>query len=180
MRRKSDGKIVMIDFGAVKQVSTQLNHSQGQSVGTIPIGTPGYMPSEQERGCPNFCSDIYAVGMVAIQALTGVAPHQLSTDPKTLEVIWKNDASVSPNLADVLDKMVRYDFKQRYQSATDALHALRKKVIPPPPEPNNWMWLVAVCLGIVASAVAALSFFHGPKPNPQTNPTTSPPKNFQW
>ncbi|MBD2018254.1 serine/threonine protein kinase [Microcoleus sp. FACHB-53] len=131
MRRASDGKIVMIDFGAVKQVSTQLKHSQGQSVSTIAIGTPGYMPSEQSKGCPKFCSDIYAVGMVAIQALTGVEPLQLPIDPNTLEIIWKNRASVSPNLADVLDKMVRYDFSQRYQSATDTLQALRTQVLSP-------------------------------------------------
>lgn len=46
-RRESDGKLVLIDFGAVKQVSTQVVNSQGQTKVTIAIGSPGYMPSEQ-------------------------------------------------------------------------------------------------------------------------------------
>ncbi len=83
MRRDSDGRIVLIDFGAVKQIGSQLKYSQGQRQ-TVPIGTEGYMPNEQENGHPKLCSDIYAVGMTAIQALTGVFPHQLPKHPNTL------------------------------------------------------------------------------------------------
>jgi len=122
MRRATDGKIVLIDFGAVKQKMTQL---QGQTSSTVGIGTPGYTPREQAEGHPRSCSDIYAVGMVGIQALTGVFPHQLSRDPNTLEVIWKNRVSISPKLEEILEKMVCYDFNQRYQSATDVLQALK-------------------------------------------------------
>jgi serine/threonine protein kinase len=123
MRRDSDGRIVLIDFGAVKQIGSQLQYSQGQPP-TVAIGTEGYMPSEQENGHPKLCSDIYAVGMTAIQALTGVFPHQLPKDPNTLEVMWRERVSVSPKLADILDKMVRYQWQQRYQSADEALSAI--------------------------------------------------------
>ena len=123
MRRDSDGRIVLIDFGAVKQIGSQLQYSQGQPP-TVAIGTEGYMPSEQENGHPKLCSDIYAVGMTAIQALTGVFPHQLPKDPNTLEVVWRERVSVSPKLADILDKMVRYQWQQRYQSADEALSAI--------------------------------------------------------
>ncbi|WP_331280966.1 serine/threonine-protein kinase [Fischerella sp. PCC 9605] len=123
--RRQDGKIVLIDFGAVKQISTQIVNSQGQKHKTVAIGTAGYMPSEQSNGHPDFRSDIYAVGIIGIQALTGIPPLQLSKDTNTGEIIWRNQAQVRQELADILDQMVRYDFRDRYQSAEEALQALR-------------------------------------------------------
>ncbi len=124
IRRKSDGKLVLIDFGAVKQVSTQVLNGAKTSF-TIAIGTPGYRPSEQANGNPKLSSDIYAVGMVGIQALTGLLPQALPTNPDTCEISWRDRVSVSPQFAKVLDKMVRYDFRERYPSATAALLALK-------------------------------------------------------
>ncbi len=125
IRRKQDGKLVLIDFGAVKQVSTQVING-GKTSFTIAIGTPGYLPSEQANGNPKLSSDIYAVGMVGIEALTGLPPDQLPINPDTGEISWQDQTSVSPELANVLDKMVRYDFRQRYQSAASALQALKE------------------------------------------------------
>jgi tetratricopeptide (TPR) repeat protein/tRNA A-37 threonylcarbamoyl transferase component Bud32 len=124
IRRKQDGKLVLIDFGAVKQVTTQVIKG-GKTSFMIAIGTPGYCPSEQANASPRLSSDIYAVGMVGIQALTGIAPDQLPTNPDTSEISWHDLASVSPEFTKVLDKMVCYDFRQRYQSATSALNALK-------------------------------------------------------
>ncbi len=124
IRRKQDGKLVLIDFGAVKQFSNQVIDSQGLSSMTIAVGSPGYMPNEQLAGKPRFSSDIYAVGMMGIQALTGLSPRQLPEDPKTCEIVWRDSIKISAELADVLDRMVRYDFRQRYQSASEALEAI--------------------------------------------------------
>lgn len=124
IRRKQDNKLILIDFGAVKQVTTQVIKG-GKTSFTIAIGTPGYRPSEQANGSPKLSSDIYAVGMVGIQALTGLIPEQIPTDPETGEINWHEQLSASPKLVAVLDKMVRYDFRQRYQSATTALQALK-------------------------------------------------------
>ncbi|WP_242054860.1 serine/threonine-protein kinase [Nostoc flagelliforme] len=118
MRRYSDQKIVLIDFGSIKKIG-----ALGAGL-TIAVGTPGYMPSEQAKGKPKLCSDIYAVGMICIQALTGLVPEQLQEDPNTGEVIWRDQAQVSDALADILDTMVRDRYNQRYQSATEALQAL--------------------------------------------------------
>ena len=127
IRRTQDRKIVLIDFGAVKQIRTQVI-SQGQMPSTVTIGTVGYMPSEQANGHPMPSSDLYALGMIGIQALTGLAPNQILKDPQTLEVIWHDQAEVgtqvSIGFANALDRMVRYDFRQRYQSATEAMAAL--------------------------------------------------------
>ncbi|WGV27806.1 protein kinase domain-containing protein [Halotia branconii] len=126
IRRQSDGQIVLIDFGAVKQIGTRVLSPQGQTRMTVCIGTPGYMPSEQSQGCPKLSSDIYAVGLICIQALTGLMPDHLKEDPQTAEIIWRDLVSVDPELGDVLDKMVRYDFRQRYQSAAEALARVQK------------------------------------------------------
>ena len=137
IRRKQDEKIVLIDFGAVKQVSVQGMDSDGQTSLTVAIGSPGYMPNEQLSGRPQFCSDIYAVGMIAIQALTGVSPNQLPEDPKTSEILWRDQwlhdtlyqqVQASSALAEVLDKMVRYDYRQRYLTAAEALQALEQLI----------------------------------------------------
>ncbi|MBE9008504.1 serine/threonine protein kinase [Fortiea sp. LEGE XX443] len=128
MRRLQDGRLVLIDFGAVKPILNQLVKDQKNLVpieqSTIAIGTPGYMPSEQQRGRPRPNSDIYALGMIAIQALTGVHPTQLPEDSKTGEIIWKHLAEVNVELAAVINKMVRYHFQDRYKSAKEVLEAL--------------------------------------------------------
>lgn len=127
IRRRRDGRIVLIDFGAVKQVSTQMiNSKTGRTNMTISIGTHGYMPKEQLLGNPRFSSDVYAVGMIGIQALTGVHPRLLPEDGNTGEVVWHDRIQqVSPEFVAILDKMVRYEFRARYVSAIDALQALR-------------------------------------------------------
>ncbi|MEM6612599.1 MAG: serine/threonine-protein kinase, partial [Cyanobacteria bacterium P01_C01_bin.72] len=126
IRRKSDGKIFLIDFGAVKEI-TNMTLTEGQgNVLTVAIGTPGYMASEQQRGDPRLNSDIYALGMTAVQAITGIHPDQLPRDRDTGEIKWRDRAPhCSEELARVLDKMVRNDFLQRYKNANEAMEDLR-------------------------------------------------------
>ncbi|MDP5018045.1 MAG: tetratricopeptide repeat protein [Dolichospermum sp.] len=124
LRREQDHKLILIDFGAVKQITTKLVNSLDITKSTVAIGTPGYTPGEQAQGTPKFSSDIYALGIIAIQALTGLSPEQLDKDPENNEIIWQNSATVSPEFAEFLNQMVCYDFRQRYASATIALQAL--------------------------------------------------------
>ncbi|PSB05151.1 hypothetical protein C7B64_00450 [Merismopedia glauca CCAP 1448/3] len=134
IRRKQDGKVVLIDFGAVKEIAATQVTSSGQSKLTVGIGTHGYMPSEQSRGVPRLSSDVYAVGIIGIEALTGLMAHEIQEDAQTGELIWRNGAKVSPTLGDIIDKMVRYDFRQRYKSAAEVLEALQTvNSIPTPP-----------------------------------------------
>jgi serine/threonine protein kinase len=121
--------IKFIDFGAVKEIATQLVNSQGQITSTIAIGTAGYMPLEQFNGHPQFNSDLYALGTVVIQALTGLGIHELlelkdPDNPSTGEILWHSHAQVTSQFAAILDQMVRTDCRQRYQTATEALGAL--------------------------------------------------------
>ncbi|BAZ25552.1 serine/threonine protein kinase [Kalymmatonema gypsitolerans NIES-4073] len=124
IRRQSDGRIVLIDFGAVKQIVVEVD-AQGQRSTTVPVGTFGYMPLEQRNGHPEYSSDIYAVGIIGIQALTGLKPTQLPRDPKTGDVIWQDCAkNVSNRLADIITKMVHDRASSRYQSVREVLGAL--------------------------------------------------------
>ncbi len=127
IRRYSDNKIVLIDFGAVKELAaTEVLNPQGETKIITTIGTPGYMPSEQTTGKARFSSDVYAVGIIGIQALTGKMAQELEEHPETAEIIWRNDVKVNPKLAKILERMVRYDFRERYRSAVEALEAIQK------------------------------------------------------
>jgi CHASE2 domain-containing sensor protein len=126
IRRHQDGKIVLIDFGAVKEIHTQVVGDTGQTSFTVGIGTHGYTPTEQLAGKPRFCSDLYALGMTAIHGLTGLPPSRLPEDPDTAEYLWKNHIRIGTGLAFILDRMIRFHFSQRYQSATEVLQALQR------------------------------------------------------
>lgn len=126
IRRTSDHKLVLVDFGAVKQVKMQsIVATEQLNNETVAIGTPGYMPSEQSQGRPRPSSDLYALGMVGIQAITGLSPNQLAEDPESGELLWRHHTHVGDLLAAVLSQMIRHYFKYRYQSASEVLQALQ-------------------------------------------------------
>lgn len=127
IRRYSDNKLVLIDFGSVKEIHI----AQRQAPMTVRIGTMEYMPVEQFQYNPQLNSDIYALGMIGIQAMTGLPAYDLPKlrdlkNSQKGEIIWRHLAVCSQGLADVLDNMVCYDFRERYQSAAEALADLRK------------------------------------------------------
>jgi serine/threonine protein kinase len=128
IRRTSDKRLVLVDFGSVKQISGPLTYtSSGQVTPTVAIGTQGYMPTEQTRGKPRPNSDIYALGVIGIQAATGLKLHQLDEDSETGEIDWKDWAKeTSDSLKAILEKMTKYHFRDRYQSAREILEDLAK------------------------------------------------------
>jgi len=115
IRRSSDGKLVLIDFGAVRC----------HELSPIKLGTLlGYMPSDTAREMPGFHSDIYAVGSIAIQAITGLKPTKLQESNSNFR--GRNLPQVSDSLAATLDKMVNPYFRKRYQSVDEVLRDLNK------------------------------------------------------
>jgi tetratricopeptide (TPR) repeat protein len=128
----------LIDFGAVKQVSVPNGDPEtGLTNLTISIGTQGYMANEQLAGKPKFCSDVYAVGVLAVQVLTGMHPRHWHEDENG-EIAWHDQVSqIDPEFQAVLDRMIRYDFRERYIDAAEALAALEAlPELTPDPEPD--------------------------------------------
>ncbi|NER00042.1 MAG: protein kinase, partial [Cyanothece sp. SIO2G6] len=138
IQRHSDGRYVLIDFGAVKERQYQLANqtqmtnlaarggSQQQSSLTVGIGTEGYTPHEQLSGRPRHSSDIYASGITVIQGLTGMQPFEWGDDPDTGELQWQSYALTSVGFTLILETMVRFNVKHRYRSASDVLSDLDK------------------------------------------------------
>lgn len=129
IRNKYDRKIYLIDFGTIKEkIQPENLDNQGNFTRTVAIGTPGYIPDEQKLGKPEFCSDIYALGMVAIQALSGINPGDLSYDIDG-NPLWHNHLPTSnynfnPKFLSLIDFMVRGNYRERYQSAAEVLKDL--------------------------------------------------------
>jgi eukaryotic-like serine/threonine-protein kinase len=142
MRRNADSriepnKLALIDFGAVKEVSTAI--VMNPQVMSRMIGTMGFMPTEQIKGRPCFASDVYAVGMIGVQALTGVSAHLIEEDADTEEVLWRSGTScdgrayqcyTTPEFGVVLDRMVKRKQGDRYANAAEALAALLALPVP--------------------------------------------------
>jgi CHASE2 domain-containing sensor protein/tRNA A-37 threonylcarbamoyl transferase component Bud32 len=122
IRRSQDHRLVLIDFGAVKLM--QPPNSEATDLATVAIGTRGYTPPEQFAGYPRLSSDIYALGVIGIQALTGIPPQELQPDPHTGNFLWRKTVPVSEKLAAILDKMVSYNFSDRYQNAAEVMQDL--------------------------------------------------------
>ncbi len=125
IRRDRDNRLVLIDFGAVKGLQTTVDEENISDL-TIGIGTQGYMAPEQQAGHPQFNSDIYAVGMMGVQMLTGIAPSQLPRQAESGEIDWQDKTHASVALVEVVQKMMAYHYKQRYQSTEQALQDLKK------------------------------------------------------
>jgi eukaryotic-like serine/threonine-protein kinase len=139
IRRTIDQKLVLIDFGAVKEVRQAAigNPNPTLSV-SIGIGTQGYMPTEQALGFPRLASDIYAVGAIGIQCLTGQHPAALFDDD-ILALRWRHLCPVNPELANLLNKMVAQRHADRYGDALEVGEVIEQLIAaqnPPRSQPT--------------------------------------------
>lgn len=128
IRRKSDQKLVLIDFGAVKEIATRHTTSAGTVITKV-IGTPGYMPAEQLSGNPQFNSDIYAVGIIILQAITGLSANEIAELPrdKKCNIIWQYLVPhISEKLKQIIAKTILYYHPNRYLSVKEILQDLDK------------------------------------------------------
>jgi serine/threonine-protein kinase len=127
IRRQTDRKLVLIDFGAVKnQVNTVVSHhvSSQTALTNFAVGTPVFAPPEQMAMRPVYASDIYALGVTCIYLLTAKSPKDFAIDQNTGELIWEHEAQVSPMFAKVLKTMMETSVAHRYKTAEEVLQAL--------------------------------------------------------
>ncbi|HET7023634.1 MAG TPA: protein kinase [Gemmatimonadales bacterium] len=132
----SGGTAVVTDFGIAKALSASRGADSGVTLtqlGTA-IGTPAYMAPEQVAGDPNLDHrvDLYALGCVAHELLTGQAPFADRTPQKVLAAhlseaavpVTTLRADCPPALATLVTHLLRKDPADRVQSAVDVLHDL--------------------------------------------------------
>lgn len=114
--------LMLVDFGAAKWI--------GQTVGKTVIGSAGYAAPEQSMGQATFASDIYSLGLTGLHLLTGLHPFELYSAAED-RWVWQDylPAPVSPQMVQVLDKMVARSLQTRYVTmaavATDLAADLR-------------------------------------------------------
>jgi WD40 repeat protein len=166
--RRSDGKLVLIDFGASKQLTMTVTTQPGTTIGSF-----GYAPPEQmQDGEALPASDLYSVGATCFHLLSGIPPWQL----------WKRQAygwvanwrqhlqqPISHAFGEMLDKLLQEEYQQRYQSIQQVLQDLNSLLSPsilPPTQP------------IIATPSSSPSTLPPTQPiiaTPSSPPSTLPP-----
>ncbi len=114
--RRRDNQIVVLDFGAVKEIGTPL--------GTR-IGAEGYSAPEQDRGQPLTQSDLYAVGATLIFLLTGQSPmHFYDNRGNGYRFYIESVPTITPQLREVIENVTQPLPGDRYQTASELAEAL--------------------------------------------------------
>ena len=125
IRRKIDDKLVLIDFGVVKnQVNSVGAASEQTALTAFAVGTPGFAPPEQLAMRPVYASDVYGLGVTCMYLMSGKAPKNMECDPITGDINWFKYVDVSQSFADILTKMLEIAVKSRYKSADEVLQVL--------------------------------------------------------
>lgn len=124
IRCQDDGRLVLIDFGAVKEQFVQVSQNTQRGATTHFVGTLGFAPPEQLALRATYSSDIFAIGVTCLYMLTGKPPMEFSYDSETGEVNWQEHVNVSEYFAKILDKMLKISVRDRYQSAEEILRFL--------------------------------------------------------
>lgn len=122
IRRSSDNKPVLIDFGIAKV----LTNTALLRPATL-IGSHDYAAPEQTKGKVFPASDLYSLGVTCIRLLTKVPPldmYDFENDRWLWERYLPKDTTISYPLAQILDKLLQSKLTQRYQSAQDVLQDL--------------------------------------------------------
>jgi len=137
--RGKNGRLYLLDFGAVKQV-TQTAGSSKVSTGIYSLG---YAPPEQMSGQEVYpATDLYALAVTCITLLSGLQPTELF-DSYRNEWNWHSRVQVSSRLAQVLDRLLLSAPSQRFQSAAEVEAALKSHsqqptiVVQPPLTPTQ-------------------------------------------
>lgn len=128
IRRYSDGQLVLIDFGAAKQVTATMQTQLGTTIGSL-----GYTPIEQmQYGKAYFSSDLFSLGATCFHLLTGISPSKLWMTQgygwiDTWQQYWNAsdlEGDLSATLVKVLNKLLETDLQKRYQSADEVIDEL--------------------------------------------------------
>ncbi|MFB2982592.1 serine/threonine protein kinase [Microseira sp. BLCC-F43] len=116
--RQENGRIFLVDFGAVQDV-----YHHTITGGSTVVGTYGYMAPEQFRGQAVLSTDLYGLGTTLLFLLTQKSPADLPQ--RKLKINFRSHASVSNEFADWLEKTIEPIIEDRFPSANAALAVLQ-------------------------------------------------------
>ncbi|MTJ48565.1 WD40 repeat domain-containing serine/threonine-protein kinase [Dolichospermum sp. UHCC 0259] len=110
--------LVLVDFAGMKVAN--INEDQDNLV-----GSPEYISPEQAQGEAVFASDLYSLGVTCIYLLTQVSPFELF-DITNNTWVWRDYLTypISEHLGQTLDKLVKFDLQERWQSADQLIYNL--------------------------------------------------------
>ena len=133
---KPDGQLVLIDFGAVREITgTYLQRQRDNITGTVIIST-GYTPPEQMEGHAVPQSDFFALGRTFLYLLTGKSPTDFDRNPRTGKLQWRESATqISREFGDLIEYMMATFHGQRPQKPKMILNCIEDIVSPEPPLP---------------------------------------------
>jgi len=177
IRRQTDSKLVLIDFGAVKnEVNSVLasNTSAQSALTAFAVGTAGFAPPEQMAMRPVYASDIYAVGITCLYLLTGKTPKEMDCNHQTGEIDWEKYVTVGESFAKVIKTMLELSVRHRYKSAQQVLDAMDTL----PYEEGMRQGLISAPISPAGTDSSASTSFRSPSQEPATrfgrnNPSTS-------
>lgn len=126
---RQDDSLAIIDFGISKDINTRMDLTDPGQV----MGTPNYMAPEQGNGGyrPDARSDIYSVGVLLYEMLTGKKPYAASTGAAIIYKHLNDPIPKLPNaffeMQSLLDKMMAKYPQERFQSALDLIEYINKE-----------------------------------------------------
>ena len=140
-----DGRVKILDFGLAKllepasgDVDRTLEHRGAQGLtreGTL-LGTAGYMSPEQVGGgLLDPRTDLFSLGIILVEMLTGRPPFRRATQVETLHAILKDEpGDLAPGLPPTLERTIRRclekDPRDRFQTASDLIFSLEGATLP--------------------------------------------------
>jgi tetratricopeptide (TPR) repeat protein len=179
------GNAFISDFGLAKSLDAS---AMGMTRTGELMGTPRYMAPEQvEGGAIDHRTDIYALGLILYEMLTGGSPF---TGDSALQVMYqrvkqapKKPRELRADLPEYLERIIlrclERDPKRRYQSAREILADLDAQRAPTrtlqislPRSRRGWMATAGVVVALVAVAAAVLFLGRGGGPAPPGQPVS--------
>lgn len=132
IRRQSDGRLVLIDFGAVRDVL-----KDPRMGGSTVAGTYGFMAPEQFRGVAAPQTDLYALGVLAVVLLSRRDPIDLVLPNHQLD--WVPHVHASALTGALIEDLLASEPDARPETAwmvLERIDQIRLGEAPPPPEPE--------------------------------------------
>lgn len=124
---KRNGQLVLIDFGAAREVTNTYFAKVGQGQNITGIVSPGYTAPEQANGKAVPQSDFYSLGRTFVFLITGKTPTCFSEHPRTGKLVWRKSAPhISDGFADVIDYLMASFPGKRPQNAQAIIRCLEE------------------------------------------------------